>query len=77
VTDVSRCSIHVRSTTIADQDQGTFEESQNSDQRYYVSDNSKFLSATGWEPRVGVEEGVGRLYDWLVQQGGASAVIGY
>jgi CDP-paratose 2-epimerase len=35
------------------------------DQRYYVSDTRKFQAATGWAPRVGVREGVGRLYDWL------------
>ena len=35
------------------------------DQRYYVSDTRKFRAATGWEPRVGVEEGVRRLHAWL------------
>jgi CDP-paratose 2-epimerase len=35
------------------------------DQRYYVSDNGKFRSATGWAPKIDVEEGVQRLYDWL------------
>jgi CDP-paratose 2-epimerase len=35
------------------------------DQRYYVSDTSAFRSATGWEPKVGVGEGVQRLYRWL------------
>jgi CDP-paratose 2-epimerase len=35
------------------------------DQRYYVSDTSRFEAATGWVRRVGVEEGVRRLYDWL------------
>jgi CDP-paratose 2-epimerase len=37
------------------------------DQRYYVSDTRKFQAATGWAPRVGVREGVGRLYDWLAE----------
>ena len=36
------------------------------DQRYYVSDTSKFQKATGWAPRVGAVDGVQRLYDWLV-----------
>ena len=35
------------------------------DQRYYVSDIRKFGAATGWKPRVGVEQGVERLYQWL------------
>ncbi|MHA3774649.1 GDP-mannose 4,6-dehydratase [Verrucomicrobiota bacterium sgz303538] len=35
------------------------------DQRYYVSDFRKFQAATGWSPRVGVEEGVRRLHAWL------------
>jgi CDP-paratose 2-epimerase len=36
------------------------------DQRYYVSDTSRFEAATGWKPRVGVREGVARLYRWLL-----------
>jgi CDP-paratose 2-epimerase len=35
------------------------------DQRYYVSDTRKFEQATGWRPRVGVEEGLARLAQWL------------
>jgi CDP-paratose 2-epimerase len=37
------------------------------DQRYYVSDTRRFQRATGWTPRVGVEEGIKRLYNWLVE----------
>ena len=36
------------------------------DQRWYVSDIRKFHRATGWLPRVGVEEGVRRLHAWLM-----------
>jgi CDP-paratose 2-epimerase len=36
------------------------------DQRYYVSDTAKFEAATGWKPRIGVREGVERLYEWLL-----------
>jgi CDP-paratose 2-epimerase len=36
------------------------------DQRYYVSDIGRFHSATGWNPKVGIREGVERLYQWLV-----------
>jgi CDP-paratose 2-epimerase len=35
------------------------------DQRYYVSDFSKFQTATGWTPQVSIRDGVRRLYDWL------------
>jgi len=35
------------------------------DQRYYVSDFSKFETATGWRPKVGTAEGVERLFRWL------------
>lgn len=35
------------------------------DQRYYVSDTSKFRNATGWRAKVSPAEGVERLYVWL------------
>jgi CDP-paratose 2-epimerase len=35
------------------------------DQRWYVSDPSAFSRVTGWSPRTGVREGVGRLNAWL------------
>ena len=35
------------------------------DQRYYVSDTRKFQAATGWRPKVGPDEGVAKLYQWL------------
>ena len=38
------------------------------DQRYYVTNFSKFHTATGWFPRVGKVEGVRRLYDWLREE---------
>jgi CDP-paratose 2-epimerase len=44
------------------------------DQRYYVSDTRRFQAATGWAPRVGVREGVGRLYEWLSSQATTPAV---
>lgn len=36
------------------------------DQRYFVSDTSAFCQAPGWQPRVRREDGVQRLYRWLV-----------
>ncbi|MCE5276898.1 MAG: GDP-mannose 4,6-dehydratase [Planctomycetaceae bacterium] len=35
------------------------------DQRLYVSDISSFTAATGWQPTVGVERGLTKLYRWL------------
>jgi CDP-paratose 2-epimerase len=44
------------------------------DQRYYVSDTRRFQQATGWQPHVGIEEGVRRLYDWLLEMQPQSSV---
>jgi CDP-paratose 2-epimerase len=38
------------------------------DQRWYVSDTRAFQRASGWAPRVGVAEGIERLYSWLRTQ---------
>jgi len=35
------------------------------DQRYYVSDISRFCDATGWRPTVTVSQGLRRLYEWM------------
>ncbi len=35
------------------------------DQRYYVSDISKFTRATGWSPQVSAQQGLSLLVDWL------------
>lgn len=35
------------------------------DQRYYVSDTSRFGAATGWRPQTQVAQGVAALCDWL------------
>ena len=42
-----------------------FDDWRPSDQKYYVSDFSKFGAVTGWKPQVGTREGVQRLCDWL------------
>jgi CDP-paratose 2-epimerase len=49
-----------------------FEDWRTGDQRYYVSDFSRFEAATGWRPRVNVREGVGNLYNWLLEFRGLS-----
>jgi CDP-paratose 2-epimerase len=43
------------------------------DQRYYVSDTKKFQAATGWSPEVSVDEGVKRLYQWLLEHHGVAS----
>ncbi|HVX40871.1 MAG TPA: NAD-dependent epimerase/dehydratase family protein [Gemmatimonadaceae bacterium] len=43
----------------------TFEDWRVGDQRYYVSDTTKFARATGWRQTVSAVEGVTRLRDWL------------
>lgn len=35
------------------------------DQKVYISDIGKAMEELKWAPRVGVEKGVGRLYDWV------------
>jgi CDP-paratose 2-epimerase len=46
-----------------------FSEWRTGDQRYYVSDVSRFCDATGWRPRHSVDEGVRALHDWLSESG--------
>lgn len=45
----------------------TFGDWRQGDQRYYVADARALTETTGWAPRVGVDEGVRRLHDWLVR----------
>jgi CDP-paratose 2-epimerase len=42
-----------------------FEGWRKGDQKYYVSDTSKFRDATGWAPAISVAEGVKMLHEWL------------
>ncbi|MCJ7517470.1 MAG: GDP-mannose 4,6-dehydratase, partial [Methanomassiliicoccales archaeon] len=35
------------------------------DQKVYISDIGKAMEELKWAPRVGVEKGVGRIYDWV------------
>ncbi|HSK79024.1 MAG TPA: NAD-dependent epimerase/dehydratase family protein [Thermoanaerobaculia bacterium] len=53
-----------------------FENWRTGDQRYYVSNTRKLEEATGWRPRVNVREGVGNLYNWLLEfRGMAEALV--
>jgi CDP-paratose 2-epimerase len=38
------------------------------DQRYYVSDTSRFRAATGWRPRVAPARGIELLHSWLGEE---------
>ena len=42
-----------------------FGEWRTGDQRYYVTDFSKFEEATGWFPATPLQDGLGRLHSWL------------
>ncbi len=44
-----------------------FDSWRSGDQRYYVSDSSKFQTATRWKPSVSIRQGVRKLYQWLLE----------
>ncbi len=44
------------------------------EQRYYASDTRAFRLATSWEPQIGVQAGVARLYHWLLELTGRTQV---
>jgi len=52
-----------------------FAEWRAGDQRYYVSDMRGFQEATGWAPSVSLEEGLGRLCEWIADARGARPKI--
>lgn len=43
------------------------------DQRYYVSNISKFTAMTGWIPRMDVGDGIRRLYAWITERAAPQA----
>lgn len=43
-----------------------FEQPRVGDQRYYVSDISRFGAETGWVPRTDPEMGIGKLAEWIL-----------
>jgi CDP-paratose 2-epimerase len=42
-----------------------FSEGRIGDQRWYVSDTTKFMRATGWQPCVSVSDSMKNIYEWL------------
>lgn len=53
-----------------------FADWRSADQPYYVSDIRKFCDATRWVPKVDVQTGVRRLYEWL-QESRQKTAAGY
>jgi CDP-paratose 2-epimerase len=53
------------SKVLGQQTETLFEEWRLADQRFYVSDTRRFSELTGWQPHVGIREGVERLIAWL------------
>ncbi|MBV9493864.1 MAG: NAD-dependent epimerase/dehydratase family protein, partial [Acidobacteria bacterium] len=47
-----------------------FEPWRTGDQRYYVSNTSRFRALSGWAPRIGAKAGVEQLYQWLAARRG-------
>jgi CDP-paratose 2-epimerase len=46
----------------------TYESWRAGDQRYYVSDPTAFMDATGWAPRILPRAGIEALYGWLADE---------
>ncbi|RIK55183.1 MAG: CDP-paratose 2-epimerase [Chloroflexi bacterium] len=44
----------------------SFDSWRRGDQRYYVSNTHKFQQTTGWRAQVSVQEGLTKLYQWLL-----------
>jgi len=45
------------------------DEWRQADQKYYVSDTTKFCKATGWRPETTARDGIATLYRWLEESG--------
>ena len=46
---------------------GSVKETRPFDVRTYISDSGKFMRSSGWQPRVGLEEGLERMHDWVLR----------
>ena len=46
------------------------------DQRWYISNHSRFTEATGWAPKIGLREAIERLVDWFSPSEGVAAMAG-
>jgi CDP-paratose 2-epimerase len=61
--------IDLIAATLGGRPRHRFEPWRTADQRYYVSDTSRFQRLTGWSPQVSICEGVERLSSWLRDSG--------
>jgi CDP-paratose 2-epimerase len=46
----------------------SFRDWRSGDQRYYVSDTTRFEELTGWRPRIAAKEGIAALLHWLEER---------
>lgn len=44
-----------------------FQEWRQGDQKIFFSDNNKAYEELGWKPKIGIHEGLDKLYEWVVQ----------
>lgn len=45
----------------------SFKESRPGDQKIFFSDNKKAYQELGWKPKIGIDQGLDKLYKWAVQ----------
>ena len=57
--------LHEISARVGRQIPFDFFETRQGDQKIFVSDNSKALTALGWEPQVSLTQGLDQLFDWI------------
>lgn len=43
-----------------------FEDWRRGDQKYFVSSLNKFSKLTGWVPKIKIQDGIKKLYNWLI-----------
>jgi len=36
------------------------------DQKVYISDNKKIINELNWQPKIGIEQGIRQLYEWIL-----------
>lgn len=45
----------------------SFQKERPGDQKIFFSDNKKAYQELGWEAKIGIDEGLDKLYEWVVQ----------
>jgi CDP-paratose 2-epimerase len=54
----------------------SFGPSRTGDQRWYISNHTRFTEATGWTPKVGLRDAIQRLVDWFSTSDRIAAMAG-